>query len=159
MARTIDIDTGMVRDRSMKPLLAVAVEEAVRLAFVDSCLACEMDTVIAAEGVDAWMERADEVRARWSRDPDSIPDEYVADMSRGAFAQNLCCRLLGTGGWQIGDMYTGNATPQEIFDASIDRTHQDPTADVRASLLDAGVESADITSDAGEIRQALSDDA
>jgi hypothetical protein len=141
------IDMGTAHDRTVKPLLAVAVEEAVKLAFADSCLACEMDKVIAAEGVDAWMDRADDVRTDWSNNPSMIPDEYVAGMDRAAFAQNLCCRLLGTGGWQIGDLYTGNATPQEVFDASIGRAHEDPTAAVRMALLDGGVESADITTD------------
>lgn len=141
----------MEPDRSMKPLLAVAVTEAVRLALVDSCLACEMERVIAADGIDAWLERADSICEQWARNPELIPDGDVAGMDRAALAQNVACRLLGTGGWQIGSLYAGNATPQEIFDASIDRTHEDPTADVRMGLLDAGVESSDITTNVDDL--------
>jgi hypothetical protein len=183
-------------DHSMKPLLAVAIKEAVKLALVDSCdaltvkhgrdlavgdrlhepLICEpgrgweeareslMESIgnefvekvegcyeMNANGVISevaqtyhseklltlddcgWYrfrapvdqvfivrrELTDEERAKMQMDEYAGP-QYV-DFDPGALAQNVCCRLLGTGGWNVGGIYAGNATDRDVFDASIIR--------------------------------------
>ncbi len=91
----------MSDDITMKPLLAVAVTEALRLAIQDSMM------------------------------PE---DKTLADIDLDALAQNLCCRLLGTGGWMVRGVYSGNATPQEILHACVEHPRADPLADVKAAF-------------------------
>ena len=88
-------------DVSMKPLLAVAVHEALRLAIQD-CMMPE--------------------------------DKTLADVDLDALAQNLCCRLFGTGGWSVRGVYSGNATPQEILHACVENPRADPLADITTAL-------------------------
>ena len=106
-------------DRNMKPLLGVAVQEAVRLAIVD-CL--DPDTV------------TDEDRERYRRDVHAIPVELWVRIDPTALGQNVACRLLGTGGWVIGDFYSGNATPAEVLGACVAEPHADPLAGIKTEF-------------------------
>lgn len=102
----------------MRPLLAVAIKEAVKLALIDSC------------AVDA----TEEQRAEWAYDIYKMPNELYKEMDPGALAQNVACRLIGTGNWTVGKCYTGNATSREAVEACIVRPDQDPSADVVMKL-------------------------
>lgn len=103
---------------SMKPLLGLAIQEAVKRAILD-CMP---------------PESTDEERLKWLWDLYSIPEAHWAQIDPGALARNVVCRLLGTGGWQIGKMYAGNATPREILEACVERPDQDPLGDIKMDL-------------------------
>lgn len=94
---------------NMKPLLSIAVHEAVRLALLDVLV-----------------------------NPDGSPNETPLPFDDIALAQNVAIRLLGSGGWTVNGVYTGNASPREILEASIDRPDRDPVAGIRSSLWLAG---------------------
>jgi hypothetical protein len=128
-------DRYLVESRhSMRCLLALAVQEAVKLALIDSVLCCEMDEVIERDGVDAWDERGDEVRAAWRRDIHAIPSRHIAQMDPMALAQNVSCRLLGYGGWMVGGLYAPNASPRDIFEASLERPDQNYVDEIAFDL-------------------------
>lgn len=91
----------MTSDVTMKPLLAVAIKEALRLAIDDS----QMDG-----------------------------DMYLRDIDLDALAINLCLRLLGTGGWMVRGAYAGNASPQQILHACIDRPGRENIAPIIEAL-------------------------
>ena len=95
----------MRSERHMKPLLGLAIQEAVHLAIIDCC--------------DP--DRTPEQQMEWEYDIYAIPSEQLAQMDPIALAQNVACRLMGPGGWRIGDMYTGNATPRRPPDAGPSR--------------------------------------
>lgn len=118
-------ELGMDPERSMKPLLADAVAESVKLALIDSaCIPLEPED----ERPDNYVSIGDAERCptpaereAWDADPSTIPPIVLAGISPRVLARNVAVRLLGTGGWQIGEMYTGNASAREVFDASIAR--------------------------------------
>lgn len=114
-------------DRHMKPLLGTAVDEAVKLALIDSVRVPEGD-----------MERSptDAERRAWAWDIYAMPSECLATMDPGALAQNVAVRLLGPGGWAVGGVYSPNASPHQIVDACIERPDEDPVAGV---LMDLGL--------------------
>ena len=92
---------------TMKPLLALAIDEALRLALKDATNNGEIS---------------------------------YNDMDIDALAQSLSCRLLGYGGWMVGDMYIGNSSPQQILHACIPRPERNPLEDV---VTDLGLEPID----------------
>jgi len=92
-----DIDNPL----TMKPLMALAVKEALRLAIADS---------MAPE------------------------DKSLADIDLDTLGRNLACRLLGYGGWQVGDMYSANSSPQQILYACVKRPALDPLKDIVDAL-------------------------
>lgn len=113
-------------EHSMKALLSVAITEAVKLALIDSCVAPPRNLED--------MDRCDARKAELLWDIYKITPEELGSMDPGALAQNVCCRLLGTGGWVVGRVYAGNATPREILDASLCRPDQDPLGDIKMDL-------------------------
>lgn len=121
-------------DRSMKPLLGKLIQEAVHLALIDCCLADAQDRALRAGGTWTLVEHqevTERIRAQWADDVYAIPSECMAGIDPGALAQNVAVRLLGPGGWTIGDTYAGNATARELFNATFerpDRSHVSETA-------------------------------
>lgn len=127
---------------SMRCLLAIAVTEAVKLALIDSaapriiCPDCDGSAIDTSdkgyEGkcstclgssvtgiiLDLW---TDEQKLEMRHDIYKMPSEAMAEIDPGALAQNVCCRLLGRGGWVVGGVYGGNATDREVFEATIER--------------------------------------
>lgn len=117
---------------SLKPLLAVAIHEAVAWAIVDSTdPELAGDLLADITGKDDTYSRT---RARWVLDPHSIPAEALASIDPVALAQNITIRLLGRGGWETGGIYHGNASPQQTFDALVRRPHEDPLGDIKMAL-------------------------
>lgn len=118
--------------RTMKPMLAECIHQAVHLALIDSVLPDEnADGETFEERAGLWTE---EQQNAMESDIYAIPSEAIAKMDPGALCQNIACRLLGTGGWMLptpdGPMYTGNATASEVFEASFDRPDRDHVAEV-----------------------------
>lgn len=105
-------------ERSMKALLSVAVKEAVHLALIDAAVPVERDEDGQAR---LW---TDEERQRFREDIFAIPGEALANMDPLALAQCVAVRLLGPGGWMIGDVYAGNATARDVLEASVERPDQ-----------------------------------
>ena len=116
---------------SLKPLLAVAIHEAVAWALVDST---DPELAGLTESFKAGDDNFAKTRAGWVLDPHSIPAEALASIDPTALAQNIANRLLGTGGWETGGIYHGNASPQETFTALVRRPHQDPLGDIKMAL-------------------------
>lgn len=104
---------------SMKPLIGLAIQEAVKLALID-CLDPHQVT--------------DEDRMRYRWDIHSVPDELWAGIDPTALAQNVACRLIGTGGWTVNGVYAGNATPKQILESCIERPDEDPNGDIKLWL-------------------------
>lgn len=129
--RTLLPDDPYDNPLSLKPLLAVAIHEAVAWALVDST-----DPELA--GCTASFVNGDDnfakTRASWVLDPHSIPAEALASIDPTALAQNITTRLLGSGGWETGGIYHGNASPQQTFDALVRRPHEDPLGDIKMAL-------------------------
>jgi hypothetical protein len=102
-------ENEMPVERSMKPMLAECIHQAVHLALIDA----------AIPEAGLW---TDEQRAAMELDIHAIPSEAVARMDLRALAQNVVIRLLGPGGWLLptpdGPIYTGNATTSEVFEAT-----------------------------------------
>ncbi len=117
----------MSDDIHMKPVLAKAIEHAFVLA-VSDCLP-------PPERPDD-MDRYDARKRVVQLDVYKITDEEWAQIDPMALAQNLCCRLLGTGGWQVGGVYSANATVNEVIAACFgeDEANRDPIADVKEAL-------------------------
>jgi hypothetical protein len=120
-------------ERTMKPMLAVLIREAVHMALIDSAI--PQDTPDADGQSRLW---TDDERLGFARDIYAIPSEAIAAMSPEALAQNVATRLLGTGGWFLpggdGPIYTGNATPREIFEATLERPDHDALAELAFDL-------------------------
>lgn len=153
---------------SMRCLLAVAVTEAVKLALVDSaaprvtCATCDgsaIDTSDAGyEGkcstclgssvpgtvLDFW---TDEQKVEMRHDIYKMPSAAMAEIDPGALAQNVCCRLLGRGGWVVGGIYGGNATDREVFEATIERPDYSAIDEL---AFDLGLTPADPGDEAGD---------
>jgi hypothetical protein len=111
-------DPYLVESRhSMRCLLALAVQEAVKLALIDSVGPPTDDE----HPYGLW---TDEERAAMRRDIHAIPSEAIAQMDPMALAQNVACRLLGYGGWTVGGLYSPNATPRDVFEATLERPDQ-----------------------------------
>lgn len=104
----------MSDDVTMKPLLGILVQEAVTLALIDSI-------VPPVDDAHPYGLLTDDERLAFRRNVHSIPSEWIAAMDPMALAQNVACRLLGTGGWSIGDLYAPNATPREVLEATLER--------------------------------------
>jgi hypothetical protein len=85
-------------------------------------------------------ELTDLERAKMQADEYAGP-QYV-DFDPGALAQNVACRLLGTGGWNVGGIYAGNATDRDVFDASIIRPDRDRISEL---AMDLGLHEEDAT--------------
>ena len=97
-------DVGPPEDQvSMKPLLLKVIEEAFRIAVVDSLLP----------------EATDERRVKIYRDIYAITEEEWGSIDPSALAKNLCNRLLGSGGWAVRGVYSGNASAKDVFDATM----------------------------------------
>lgn len=130
--KNIDPASGEV---SMKPLLGMAVKEAVKLALIDCVLADAVDTAVGRDAtVEHWGETAERLRAEWAHDVYSMPADLLAKMDPVALGQNVACRLFGTGGWMVNGVYSGNATVQQVVDASFARPDQDHMAELAFDL-------------------------
>lgn len=116
---------------SLKPLLAVAIHEAVAWALVDST---DPELAGCTESFVNGDDNFRKTRAGWVLNPHTIPAEALASIDPSALAQNICVRLLGPGGWDAGGIYHGNASPQQTFDALVRRPHEDPLGDIKMSL-------------------------
>lgn len=110
---------------SMKPLLGLAIQEAVKLALIDS---------VFVPTPDGERVPTDDERRAWSWDIHSMPDECMARMDPTALGQNVAVRLLGSGGWHSSGVYSGNATPREILDSCIYRPDEDPLGSIKMAL-------------------------
>lgn len=77
-------------------------------------------------------ELTDLERAKMQADEYAGP-QYV-DLDPGALARNVACRLLGYGGWNVGGIYSGNATDRDIFDASIIRPDRDRISELAMDM-------------------------
>jgi hypothetical protein len=113
---------------SMKPLLAVALKQALHWALIDSAAVHDPDN---ADCTDGTRLPTPEEREAWGWDLYAIPLSHI---DPGALAQNLAVRLLGSGGWFLGGEYTGNMSPREVFEASVDRPDQDEVAETAFDL-------------------------
>jgi hypothetical protein len=80
-----------------------------------------------------------EEREGFIADVHSMPAISFATMDPGALQRNICNRLLGPGNWTVNGVYAGNASAQQILDASVQRPHYDPIDGFRMDLLDAGI--------------------
>jgi hypothetical protein len=118
---------------SMRALLMVAIKEAVKLALIDSIVLREPDPETGqSRGL------SDEERRACNWDVYQLPEgDWTFDP--GALAQNVACRLLGKGDWTARGVYAGNATPQEILDATIERPRRDPLGDIKMWLSSKGL--------------------
>lgn len=127
--------SGDYVELAMKPMLAECVQEAVKLALIDSCW-----PVDEATGEDRPQSWTPEERLAMRRDIHAMPASAFSNMDPSALAQNVCVRLLGAGGWRLPDprggspIYTGNATTREVFDASFERPDHDVVAEVAFDL-------------------------
>lgn len=145
-------DRGVPMDpeRSMKPLMAKLVEEAVHLALIDVCLADAMDEIIERDGIDAWLNGAsDAVKTEWARDIHAIPSKFIARIDPLALAQCVSVRLLGSGGWMVGGVYGGNATARELLDATFERPDQSHVDEIAFDVLKAMNDAHGICQDCG----------
>jgi hypothetical protein len=118
---------------TMKPMLGALVQEAVRLALIDSVLVDELDK----HPVEKWGVVGDRLRAEWADDIYKIPSEHIARMDPQALAQNVAVRLLGPGGWNVGGVYGGNASASELVEATFARPDHSHTDDVAFDVLRA----------------------
>lgn len=66
---------------------------------------------------------------------DCIPPEARAMFDEDALGQEIALRLLGPGGWMVGDCYAGNATAREVFDQSFDRPDRSIVSEVAFDLM------------------------
>lgn len=124
-------------EASMKPLLMVAVQEAVKLAFIDSVTVPTPDgNGNLCDGRERF-PTADERRS-WAWNLDAMPDEVRATASLDVVARNTGLRLFGGGGFTVNGVYAGNATPQQILEACVERPDQDPLGDISMALTDLG---------------------
>ena len=105
---------------SMKPLLAVCLKEAVRLALIDSCVEPPKDAS------DAESQRYEARKEELGWDIYKLSGDELAGMDPMALAQNVAWRLFGTGGWEVNGAYAGNSTPQAILEAFVHRPDQNP---------------------------------
>lgn len=135
---------------TLKPMLAECIQEAVKLALIDSCW--PVDEATGEEREDSWTP---EEREAMRRDIHALPSSALATMDPGALARNVGVKLLGLGGWFLPDpaggdpVYTGNATTREVFDLSFERPDRDAGAEM---AFDLGLE------DAGDGMYRLPDD-
>lgn len=123
-------------NRTMKPLLGMAIQEAVVLALIDSVHIPEDKS---EPDVIKHMHKQDDLRRQWASDIYSMPDELLSTIDPIALAQNVARRLLGTGGWVVGDVYSGNASPREVVEATFTRPDKDPLGDIKFAMLDIGL--------------------
>lgn len=114
---------------SMKPLLAAALEEAFRVAVVDSI-----------------PELTDKRRIAIFRDLYCMTQEEWGGISPGALRQNIACRLFGPAGWTVRGVYSGNANNREVFEACIANTEGSKIDDVLSHLRAGGLEAEPISS-------------
>jgi len=134
-ARTIrDPNDGEI---TMKVMMSKCVDAAVKLAIIDCCGSDQMDDLREQYPADSWeqtIEKLDVIKQSWLNDIYTVPDKYWARIDPGALAGNVSCRLLGYGGWTVGDVYGGNATIQEAVDATFARPDQDHIAEMAFDL-------------------------
>lgn len=133
---TVELD-GPVR--TMKPMLAACIEQALHLALIDCATPPQNpDGGTLEERAGLW---TDEQRAKLEDDIYAIPGEALANMDARALAGRLAFYLLGSGGWTLpirdGVLYAGNATTREVFEATFDRPDRDHTAEVAFDILQA----------------------
>ena len=102
---------------SMKPLLGKLIQEAFRIAVLD-CIP-DLD---------------DNRRVAIFRDIYAVTEEEWQSIDPGALCQNIGCRLLGTGGWTVRGVYSGNASTREVFDATIANSDINETDQFAAGL-------------------------
>ena len=115
-----------LNDTNMKPLLSKLIERAFVLA-VSDCIA----PPVGFDDQDDYDKR----KAAVQRDVYSISAEDWAQIDAMALAQNLCCRLLGKGGWEVNGVYSANATVQQVVNACFGgEASKDPLADIKETL-------------------------
>lgn len=93
----------------MKPLLGKLIERAFVFA-VSDCIA-------PPEQPGKDQDDYDKRKLAIQRDVYNVTDEDWAQIDPMALAQNVCCRLLGTGGWSVNGVYAPNATVQQVVNA------------------------------------------
>ncbi len=113
-------DLGEDNRVTMKPLLGKMVQEAVKLALIDATMPPKGSKTHG----DEWGHWTDAEKAEFTHDIYAIPAQSLAEMDPGALAQNVAVRLLGPGGWFVAGVYSGNATTQEVVDATFARPNQ-----------------------------------
>lgn len=113
-------------DVTMKPLLGKLVQEAVKLALIDSTMPPKGSKTYGNE-YGHW---TDAEKAEFTHNIYALPSQSLAEMDPGALAQNVGCRLLGYGGWSVSGVYGGNATTQELVDATFARPNQSEVAEL-----------------------------
>lgn len=114
---------------SMKPLLAAALEEAFRIAVVDSI-----------------PELTDERRIAIFRDIHRMTEAEWGSICPTALRQNIACRLFGVGGWSVRGVYSGNASAREVFEACVANSEANPIDDVVGDLRGVGLDAKPISS-------------
>lgn len=115
---------------NMKPLLGMAVKEAVKLALIDSVPIPDDPNLGAIEDLN----RKTELRRLWAWDIRQMPAELLSEIDPDALGQNVGCRLLGTGGWFSNGVYAGNATPTEVLHSCVERPDQDHISEIAFDL-------------------------
>ena len=119
-------------DTNMKPLLGKLIERAVVLAISD-CIAPPNEF----SGMDGYSKRRRDIQ----RSVYNISEEDWAQIDPMALAKNVCCRLLGMGGWEVNGVYSANATVNQVVNACFGaEASRDPLADI---IEDLGLEPAD----------------
>jgi hypothetical protein len=113
----------------MKPLLAAALDEAFRIAVVDSI-----------------PELTDERRIAIFRDIYRMTEAEWGSIAPVALRQNIACRLFGSGGWSVRGVYSGNANAREVFDSCIANTEANPVDDIVGHLRASGLNAEKISS-------------
>ena len=111
---------------SMKGVLSEAIQEALLWAVADSC-------------IDPMHADYEGRREELILNVDSMTDGERAGLSFGVLAQNLACRLLGSGGWTINGVYTGNASTQQVVDAAFHRADKNPLGEITNFLKSGGL--------------------
>ena len=126
-----DIDPDRL---TMKPLLGELVQEAVKLAIIDSVSFGSLSEM----GVDAYFEHTKKRRAALYVNIFNVTDEEWASINPMALAMNVACRLLGSGGWDVRGVYGGNASPGDLLEATFGKPYSHPAQGVIDGLKDAG---------------------
>lgn len=134
-------NTMSIDNVTMKPMLAEVLREALVLACIDSSFAPEIDEdgacwIGAYDTAEEWMDATEEFKRQWRANPYEIPLDRI-DIE--ALAQNLAVRLLGSGGWFLNGVYTGNASNRDIFEKTFDRPDRNQTDEVAFDLMASGM--------------------
>lgn len=115
---------------NMKPLLGAIIQQALRLAIIDCC-------GIVKDGTGERLA-TDSEREGWLANIHSLSQELWNDIDPTALGQNLGCRLLGRGGWEMNGVYAGNASPATLFNQVFSKATKGQVDDIIADLKEGG---------------------